>query len=190
MELPGHLGVAMLVYAPVAGLAISRGRPRRALWGLAGVLALATTPDVDLYLAGVPHRGVTHTLLAVAVVGGAVALLSWLLRPRGFGSRFGAARFGATVGGLGVLSHLLGDVVTPMGIRPFLPLSDVTYTLSLVYAADQRANFALLVTGVAVYATTTSMARRPTPLGVGMAREFTTRAPGRLLRRLSSLRRS
>ena len=188
MELPGHLGVAMLVYAPVAVVAIRRGRPRQAWIGLAGVCALAMSPDVDLYVAGVPHRGVTHTALAVAVAAGVVALFACLLRPRGVGSTADAARFGAVVGGSGVLSHLLGDVITPMGVRPFLPISDTTYTLSLVYAADQAANVALLVGGLAVFATATAMAGAPAPtsapgrLGRGM--------PARLVRKLSSLRRS
>lgn len=173
MELPGHLGVALLVYAPVASLAIRRGRSRQAWLGLVGVLALGVSPDVDLYLAGVPHRGVTHSVLAAAVAAGVVALLACLLRPRGMGSTVGAARSGAAVGGLGVLSHLLGDVITPMGIRPFLPLSDTTYTLSLVYAADPRANAALLVAGVAVYTSAVSLARIPAP----------TRVPGSWIRR-------
>jgi inner membrane protein len=187
MELPGHLGVAMLVYAPVAALAIERGRHRRARYGLAGVLALAISPDVDLYLPGVAHRTVTHTFLAVAVVGGAVALLAVLIRPRAAGSRVGAVGYGATVGGLGVLSHLLGDVITPMGIRPFLPFSDSTYTLSLVYAANQPANVALLVAGVVVYATATSKARDSAPTGSGPDAPSFRRAPGRLASRLRSL---
>lgn len=175
MELPGHVGVALLVYAPFAAIAIRSGRSRQAWLGMAVVLALAMSPDVDLYLAGVPHRGLTHTVLAAIAVGGSVALLAAvarLLRSRGsgaasaFGSTAGASRFGATVGGLGVLSHLVGDVITPMGIRPFLPVSGTTYTLSLVYAADQRANVALLVAGIAVFATAVSLARSPVPTGV------------------------
>lgn len=182
MELPGHLGVALLVYAPVAAMEIRRGRSRRAWLGLAVVLPLAVSPDVDLYLAGVPHRGVTHSLLAVVVAGAAVALLACLRRPRGPGSRVRAARSGAFVGGLGVLSHLLGDVVTPMGIRPFLPLSETTYTLTLVYAADQRANATLLVAGITVFATAVSLAGAPGPTGAPGHR--LRLIPARLLRRL------
>ena len=167
MELPGHVGVALLVYAPAAAVAIRRGRRRLAWTGLAGVLALAMLPDVDLYLAGVPHRGVTHTAWAALLAAGTVAALAGLLRPAGWGSTVDAARFGAIVGGSGVLSHLLGDVLTPMGIRPFLPVADTTYTLSLVYAADVRANFALLVAGVVVFsAATLSASRTPAPAEV------------------------
>lgn len=174
MQLPGHVGVALLVYAPVAALVLRRGRPRRAWLGLAGVLALAMAPDVDLYLAGVPHRGVTHTLLAATVAGGVVALLAGLRRPRRAVSAGGAARFGATVGGSAVLSHLLGDALTPMGIRPLLPLDGTTYTLSLVYSADPAANAGLLVAGVVVFATAVSLAGIPLPAG----------APTRLVHRL------
>ena len=189
MELPGHLGVAMLVYAPVAAVAIRRGRPRRAWLGLAVVLALATSPDVDLYVAGVPHRGVTHSFLAAAVAGGVVALLACLVRPRGTGSRADAARFGAGVGGIAVLAHLLGDVITPMGIQPFLPVVDATYTLSLVYAADQAANVALLVGGATAFATATAMAGAPVAGGAGGIRERLDRSTGGLRRRLGSIGR-
>ena len=184
MELPGHVGVALLVYAPVAAAAIRRGRRRTAWLGLAGVLVLCTSPDIDLHLAGVAHRGVTHTALAALLAAGAVALLASLLRPSGDGSTVAAARFGAIVGGSGVLSHLLGDVVTPMGIRPFLPFSGTTYTLSLVYAADARANVALLVAGVAVFAAATASASRTSrsPKSGGV--------PGSRGNRLSSSERS
>lgn len=159
MELPGHVGVALLVYAPLAAVAFRRGRPSAAWLGFAGVAALCMAPDVDLYLAGVPHRGVTHTvwaLLALAAVVGLLAAAAWPLRGR---SRPRNARFGATVGGASVLSHLLGDVITPMGIRPFAPLPGGTLTLSLVYAADVRANLTLLVAGLLVAGATVAVAR-------------------------------
>lgn len=179
MELPGHLGVALLVTAPLAAVAVRRGRSRRAWLGIAGVLALSMAPDVDLYLAGVAHRGVTHTALAAVVAGGSGAVLACLLRPRSTVRRAEAGRFGGAVGGVAVLAHLLGDVLTPMGIRPFLPVSGRTYTLSLVYAADPVANAALLVSGVAVFGVAVSVGRVPladrVPLG-RLRRRVTRRA--------------
>lgn len=173
MELPGHLGLALLVYAPVAANALRRGRAPLALLGLVGVLALSTAPDVDLYLPAVAHRGVTHTVWAVLAVGAIAAIVASRIGPIGVDGR-GRARFGALVGGSAILSHLLGDAVTPMGIRPFLPLEETTYTLSLVYSSDPAANAGLLVAGVVVFAAAVSAAGTPRPAG----------APARLFRRL------
>ncbi len=56
---------------------------------------------------------------------------------------------GATFGGafLGFLSHLAGDVITPMGIRPLRPWSSTRYTLDLVYAKNEWANEAFATIG-------------------------------------------
>jgi inner membrane protein len=48
---------------------------------------------------------------------------------------------------LSACSHLVGDVVTPMGLRPFAPVSDVHLTLSLVYSRNPQVNAALLFAG-------------------------------------------
>lgn len=173
MELPGHLGLALLVYSPVAAVAVRRGRTRPTSLGLVGVMALSTAPDVDLYLSTVPHRGVTHTVWAVLLVGATAALVAARIGPVGVGDRE-RARFGALVGGSAILSHLLGDALTPMGIRPFLPLGGTAYTLSLVRSADPSANAGLLVAGVVVFATAVSLAGIPQPAG----------APARLFQRL------
>lgn len=48
---------------------------------------------------------------------------------------------GATV------SHLLADVITPMGIRPLHPFRATVYTFDVVRASDPRANLFLLSLG-------------------------------------------
>lgn len=40
----------------------------------------------------------------------------------------------------GLTCYLVGDVLTPMGIRPFRPWSARSYSLELVYASDEEAN--------------------------------------------------
>ena len=44
--------------------------------------------------------------------------------------------------------HLLADVVTPAGLKPFWPVSDRRYTLDIVRADNPLANYGLLVLGV------------------------------------------
>lgn len=52
------------------------------------------------------------------------------------------------LGVLVVVAHLLSDVLTPMGIAPFWPLSSKRYSLSLVDASNAPANYLLLLFGV------------------------------------------
>lgn len=57
------------------------------------------------------------------------------------------AVFGFVVGTVTIVSHLLADVITPMGITPFWPVSGRQYTLSLTRADNTVANYLLLVAG-------------------------------------------
>ncbi|MFB6171438.1 MAG: metal-dependent hydrolase [Haloarculaceae archaeon] len=147
MHLAGHSGLALLAFAPFAYHYCRTDRWRRAGIGTGTVLALAMLPDVDLYLPGVAHRGITHTVWAALAVGALLALLGW--RRHAGPDRRGAARFAFCLGVLSVLSHLAGDVLTPMGIRPFAPLVGTEYTLALVASRDPTANLVLLVAGAA-----------------------------------------
>ena len=61
----------------------------------------------------------------------------------------------AFVGGVATLSlcsHVAGDAITPMGIRPFRPLSAWHVTLDLTPAANPRANRLFLGVGAAALA--------------------------------------
>lgn len=145
MYLLGHLGAGMLVFAPLAYHLCQTGRGRRASVGTVTVLLLAVVPDADTYVPGLVHRGVTHTVWMALLLGALLALLGWRLHA-GPG-RASATRFGFLVGASSVLSHLLADMLTPMGIRPFAPLAGGEYTLAIVPSADPGANLFLLVAG-------------------------------------------
>jgi inner membrane protein len=52
------------------------------------------------------------------------------------------------VGGFaGVLSHLLGDMITPWGINPFEPVDDRKVKFELTKASNESSNTALLIVG-------------------------------------------
>jgi inner membrane protein len=146
----GHYGAALLVYAPAGAIAIALGFETLALAGGAVAVWGAKLPDVDLKLPLVSHRGVTHTvwfaLLAGVVLGGVGVLVG---ANRGSLEAAGLAAFGATVGVLTIGSHILADALTPMGVRPFAPVSDREYSLALATADSPIANFGLLVLGIA-----------------------------------------
>lgn len=153
MYTKGHCGVSLLVYAPVGvGLAIA-GFPAAAFVGGALMLALAMVPDCDHSVPFVDHRGPTHTLafaLAVgALLGGGTALSGARLLGD---SSVDVGLFAFAIGTLAVLAHLVADLLTPMGVAPFWPVSSRRYSLEMTPARDPIANNVLLGLGVLVTA--------------------------------------
>lgn len=151
----GHLGVALLVSAPLAAHLLHRGLPERAV--VAGVVLvwLAMLPDVDRRLPWIPHRGPTHSLVFAVLVGAsfgggwwALASVPGLRLPSGLPSP--AQGFG--LGALAVLAHLLADLLTPAGVAVFWPLSDHSVSIGLVRANDPLANLGLVALGVTAVA--------------------------------------
>lgn len=160
MYLLGHMGVTLAVYAPLAYRLVRTGRHRRAAVGAATLVLLACGPDVDSQVAFLSHRGLTHTVWAALVVGAVLAAVWGARHAAGSQERPGAAAFGFLVGAMSVTNHLVGDVITPMGVRPLYPLVDAELTLSLFAASDPTANLALLSLGVAVALSATALGWR------------------------------
>lgn len=146
----GHVGAALLLYSPVAFRYLSAGETALAILGGAIAVSLATAPDCDEYLPFVEHRSVTHTVVFALLVGATIGAAAWVVGSRVDPTIAGSvARFAFGVGTLTVVSHLLADVVTPMGIRPFWPVSDRHFTLGLVYSKNWTANVLLFAVGAA-----------------------------------------
>ena len=161
---PGHVGLTAVLFAPLVYWLRVTGRERTAAECLAAALALSLLPDVDALLPGVVHRGVTHTPLAAVVSG--LFLAAFLRRetPSAPGLAGEHPALCWVVGTAAVLSHLLGDVITPMGIQLLFPAAGTMYTLDVVRASSPAANTLLLVTGTAVLTVTYSVpVRLPTP---------------------------
>lgn len=145
----GHLGVSLLVFLPVGLGLVLAGRTELAVLGEVCVLAVASLPDVDHEVPLVSHRGVTHTVWFALLVGFGFGAVGWILGGRPTTPAAPAlAVAGFAFGTLGICAHLLGDVLTPMGIRPLWPLSRRTLTLNLVRAKNPLANYGLLAAGV------------------------------------------
>ena len=145
----GHIGVALLAYSPIGFGMLIAGFEDLAVAGGAVMVALANLPDCDHKLPFVQHRGFTHTVGFALVVGAGVAATGYL-----FGEYLLAApattlaAFGLLVGTLSILSHIAADSITPMGIRPFWPLSRWHYTANVVRAKNPVANYLLLAAGI------------------------------------------
>ena len=157
----GHVGVALLAYAPLGSLLLSTGRSELAVVAGVVMVALSTLPDVDHWIPFIDHRGFTHTLPFAVLVGLAVGIVGAAAGPAVLSSSAASiAILGVAVGTLSILSHIAADSVTPMGIRPFWPLSGWHVTFDVVPAKDPVANFVLLGAGVVTLGMTTILAIR------------------------------
>lgn len=145
---PGHIGLTAVLFAPLICWLRRHGRGRTATECLAVATALSLLPDIDALLPGIVHRGVTHTLLAAIVAGGIVLLLVRYSNTPALSLGSEHATVPWVVGTTGVLSHLLGDVVTPMGIGLLYPIYGTVYTLDIVPASSPAANATLFVAGL------------------------------------------
>ncbi|SEO98347.1 inner membrane protein [Halogranum amylolyticum] len=163
----GHFGVSLLVFAPIGFLLVTAGAVELAFVTGATMVWLSTLPDVDHKLPYVTHRGPTHSLLFAAFVGGVFAAVGVFLERNlglvvtvdGVGT-VGLGAFGFLLGSVTVVAHLLGDVITPMGVNFLWPLSTKRYSLSLTPAKSTVWNYGLFALGVFAVAAATVVAIR------------------------------
>lgn len=145
----GHYGVALLAYAPLGAVVAVGGHEAAAIVGALVCVGLSTLPDCDHRLPVIEHRGPTHTVLFALLVGAALAAgAAALIEASSPFADVGFVAFAFVVGAVSIGSHLLADALTPMGIRPFWPVSRRHYTLGLTRAANPIANYALLGLGI------------------------------------------
>jgi inner membrane protein len=153
MHQKGHIGASLLVYAPFGFVLSALTSVELAFIGAAAVGSMAMVPDLDMKIPLVKHRGITHTVWFALVVGAMFGLIGTLIGIQESilgGVLFGLLAFG--FGALTIISHLLADALTPMGVEPFAPLRDDNYTLDLFKAANPIANYAMLGLGGIVVA--------------------------------------
>lgn len=176
----GHLGAGLLIYAPVFAALLRVDSPVAGIIGLVIVLWTAPLPDIDLRFPGLTHRGPTHTVAFALIVGLAWTLFGWmageylattalpalagvdllatllgwhrLLEDLHTIDRGSLALIAGGSGLLGIVSHLLADVITPAGIAPFWPVSSNRHSLSLCRSSNRVANSLLFVLGTGAIA--------------------------------------
>ena len=148
----GHLGVALLVFAPIAFVLLAADRAALAAVTGGAMLWLAMLPDLDHRIPGVAHRGPTHSLLFAAFVGGAFGAAGMALETvtGKAGSIAGLTTpvVGFAIGALTIVAHLRGDALTPAGVNVLWPVSTRTYTIGLCRADNTVANYGLFAVGV------------------------------------------
>ncbi len=173
----GHLGITLLVLAPISYAFIQNGQFAFAGLLVLGVLIIEPLPDNDHWLPGLSHRGVSHSLLTAGVIGLVCAGCGWLLgryltvplahwlqttvlpattitavaiatEQLAVLTPETLAGLGFVIGALGICVHLAGDIITVSGIQPFLPFSRRRISLSRLRAASTLANTGFLLLGV------------------------------------------
>ncbi|MFW5977638.1 MAG: metal-dependent hydrolase [Halohasta sp.] len=149
----GHLGVSLLVFAPVGYTLTTLGYPELAALTGGVMLWLVMLPDIDHRLPLIEHRGPTHSLAFAALVGGIGAALGVAAESvLSVDLSLSLPAVGFAIGALTVLAHLLGDTLTPMGVNYFWPVSTRTVSLSLTRADNRWANSGLFGLGLLVTA--------------------------------------
>ncbi|MHB9285677.1 metal-dependent hydrolase [Halobacteriales archaeon Cl-PHB] len=146
MHQEGHVGLNLALFAPVAYWLTAHDELQLMGVAMVGVVAMAPIPDIDLKL-NIPHRGPTHSVWFALLVGVAYAAL---LVVAGVGelSLVETASVGALSGVAGVFGHILGDMVTPMGVAPLEPVSSHYVGLGWCNAGDERVNRGLFQAGI------------------------------------------
>lgn len=147
----GHVGASLVVYAPTAFALAALTTVEFAVLGAIVVSSMAMVPDVDVRIPFVTHRGITHTVWFALIVGSGFALVGAAVGfEGGIVTTVSLAVIGFVLGAGTILSHLLADALTPMGIQPYAPLRDDHFTFDVAKAANPVANYALLVLGCVV----------------------------------------
>ncbi|QLG47774.1 metal-dependent hydrolase [Natrinema halophilum] len=139
----GHSGFNALLYAPFLPLVSSYWSFELALLGALLAVGVANLPDLDQPLPRISHRGPTHTVWFAILVGSVAGFGTAIVVP----SIPQAFQFGFAVGTGGILAHLAGDAVTPMGITPFAPVWRGHVTLDWFKSKNSRINRAVLLVG-------------------------------------------
>lgn len=163
----GHIGITLAIISPIA-LIISAVFPvYMGVIVLAGALTGSNLPDIDTSIQIVKHRGFTHTFWFVGIASVTSSVFIYIIAtyvPLETVIQYTQATqivmsvlFGGSVG-LGVITHLLGDVITPTGIKPYHPVtprdtlpisvSDKKYVYEITKASNKRYNIGFSVLGV------------------------------------------
>ena len=155
----GHLGVSLIVFAPIGYTLVGLGAPELAALTGGVMLWLVMLPDVDHRLPMIEHRGPTHSLAFAALIGGIGAVLGIAVESVLGGAAESIVDVGLTlpavgfaIGALTVIAHLIGDTLTPAGVNYLWPLSSRTFSVSMARASNSWANSGLFGLGLLVTA--------------------------------------
>ncbi len=138
----GHAGLTLILFS---FLMMPFGYSFEAILIIILATGISLLPDIDL-LCGWSHRGKTHNLAFAAIIGLSVAIIFFysmndlIIALTGFMAGFG-----------GVISHLLGDIITYKSFTPFTPFSKRKIALKYCKSDDKKVNGWLVIGGVLAF---------------------------------------
>lgn len=136
MDWPGLVGITLLVYAPMSYLLL-RGGHRRRMWVGALCLSLfVLAPGLDGVVAEVAHRGATDALGAAVLAGWLAATAALGFRPLTTAGRYSSVITVVQLALLGIVSHLLADIVGTLNLARCCPASVVNRALDGVVTVE------------------------------------------------------
>ncbi len=103
---------------------------------------MSSLPDIDIRLE-LPHRKYTHNIFFGILAGLAAGIVSQSL---GFSFVIGFASVF-----IGVLTHILGDLMTYMPFSPLAPLINKKISFRLFKSSNTAVNFSFLLLGAFTY---------------------------------------
>jgi inner membrane protein len=138
----GHLGISWALYSPILFAFLFFNMYTVAVLGAIIVMFLASAPDADMkfqykstvfhkipivkrFVPDIKHRGITHSVWFMLAIGVVLSIAGFFVYPlldvlfiieRPF---FTLAMF--FFGSFGILTHVLGDYITPTGINIMYP---------------------------------------------------------------------
>lgn len=162
----GHIGINMMLFAPILFIMIILEFVILGIIGLISVSYFASLPDIDLKIKRLKHRGFTHTISFAVLIGLIVFMIGLfvsnifmalgIINTSLFNLIF-ISIYSFYIGFFIVMGHIAGDIITPTGVRIFekpkyIPnsyiFSDKNYTLFSIPAKSNIANFVFLFLGL------------------------------------------
>jgi inner membrane protein len=154
----GHRGLSLFLSAPIVAILLLLDLPVLGIFFCVSVFILASLPDIDLKISSIKHRGITHTVWFALFSGIVYAILvSGIVSITGSKNvllqQFSVSYIYLVVfvfgtGFSGVLFHLLGDIITPMGVNMFSRQTNDAVSFNLLLAKNEVANDSAFALGV------------------------------------------
>jgi inner membrane protein len=138
----GHAGLTLIIFS---FLMMPFGYRFESIIIIIVATALSSIPDIDL-ICGWKHRDKTHNIGFGLLVGVGIAIIFFytmhdiVMALTGFIAGFG-----------GVISHLLGDIITYKSFAPLAPFSKRKIGLKYCKADDKKVNIGLVIGGTLAF---------------------------------------
>ena len=156
----GHRGLSLFLSAPIVAVLVSYELGVLALVFVVSVFSMPSIPDIDIHLqeyTPITHRGITHTvwfamffgvLYAGFVFGGMIYFGIEEVLTYTTVSLWEVLAFSWFTGFCVIMFHILGDVITPMGVKVFSRDNRGGFSLNFVLAKNRIANETSIVIGL------------------------------------------